>query len=190
MNKIVLAFGQSHSNLSDIRVCCMCLVSYAGFLRFSELANLRRSDITISDSHVSLFIAKSKTDHYREGTNVLISRTYKSTCPVSMLEKYLCLSKIQQTSTEFIFRSLSFCKKSTVFKLKGVNPLSYTRAREILLSALESIGLDKSKFGLHSLRSGGATAAASAGIHDRLFKKTWTLVFRERQRRICQRKCT
>lgn len=42
----------------------MCLVNYAGFLRFSELANLRRSDITISDSHVSLFIAKSKTDHY------------------------------------------------------------------------------------------------------------------------------
>ena len=55
--------------------------------------------------------------------------------------------------------------------MRGLKPLSYTRVREIILSALESIGLDKSKFGLHSLRSGGATAAASAGIHDRLFKK-------------------
>jgi hypothetical protein len=33
------------------------------------------------------------------------------------------------------------------------------------------IGLEKSKFGLHSLRSGGATAAAAAGINDRVFKK-------------------
>jgi hypothetical protein len=36
----------------------------------------------------------------------------------------------------------------------------------MLLSALEGIGLDKTKFGLHSLRSGGATAAAAAGIDD------------------------
>jgi len=84
----------------------MCLVSYAGFLRFSEIANLR-SDITISDSHVFLFIAKSKPDHYREGTNVLISRTYKFTCSVQYVRKIFML---QQTSTEFIFRSLIFVK--------------------------------------------------------------------------------
>ena len=35
----------------------------------------------------------------------------------------------------------------------------------------ETIGLPKNKFGLHSLRSGGATTAANAGIPDRLFKK-------------------
>ncbi|XP_063442628.1 uncharacterized protein LOC134722924 [Mytilus trossulus] len=71
----------------------------------------------------------------------------------------------------YIFRSMYLCKKSKSYKLRGLKPLSYTRVREIILSALESIGLDKSKFGLHSLRSGGATAAASAGIQDRLFKK-------------------
>jgi hypothetical protein len=31
--------------------------------------------------------------------------------------------------------------------------------------------LEKARFCLHSLRSGGATAAASAGVDDRLFKK-------------------
>ena len=41
-----------------------------------------------------------------------------------------------------------------------------TRVQEILLDGLESLGLEKSKFGLHSLRSGGA-----AGINDRVFKK-------------------
>ena len=49
-------------------------------------------------------------------------------------------------------------------------PLSYTRAREILLEALYVIGLAMKQFGLHSLRSGGATQAANNGVSDRLFK--------------------
>ena len=40
-----------------------------------------------------------------------------------------------------------------------------------MLDKLESIGLDKRKFGVHSLRAGGATAAANAGVPDRLFKR-------------------
>ena len=62
-------------------------------------------------------------------------------------------------------------KSENVHKLRKSCQLSYTRSREIVLSALEGIELDKNKFGLHSLRSGGATAAAAAGIDDRLFKK-------------------
>lgn len=76
------------------------------------------------------------------------------------------------SSEEFIFRSILYCKKSKSYKLRNGNkPLSYTRAREILLEALKSLGLESGNFGLHSLRSGGATAAASNGINDRLFKK-------------------
>ena len=41
----------------------------------------------------------------------------------------------------------------------------------MLLSAIESLGLYKNKFSLHSLRSGGTTAAAEGGVKDRLFKK-------------------
>lgn len=39
------------------------------------------------------------------------------------------------------------------------------------MEKLQLLGLKKCNFGLHSLRSGGATAAANAGISDRLFKK-------------------
>ena len=57
------------------------------------------------------------------------------------------------------------------FKFRNSSPLSYTRARELVLTAFESIGLDKKNFGLHSLRAGGASAAANAHVSDRLFKK-------------------
>ena len=51
-----------------------------------------------------------------------------------------------------------------MFKLRGSKPLLYTRAQECILGMFESIGLDQSKFGLHTLHSGGATVAANAGL--------------------------
>ena len=50
-------------------------------------------------------------------------------------------------------------------------PISYITVRDILLTNLKNIGLDKTQFGLHSLRSGGATAAADFAINDKLFQK-------------------
>jgi hypothetical protein len=87
-----------------------------------------------------------------------------------MLLRYFYLAEIPADSTDYIFRPLCFCKSVNSYKLRS-GKLSYTTAREILLSALETLGLNKKYFGLHSLRSGGATAAAAAKVEDRLFKK-------------------
>ena len=114
---------------------------------------------------------KSKTDVYREGRDVVISRTGLPTCPVNMVERYLKLANIKDDSNEFIFRSLYLCKSENVYKLRTSGQLSYTRTREIFMSAFHDLGLDESKFCLHSLRSGGATAAAAASVDDKLFKK-------------------
>ena len=40
--------------------------------------------------------------------------------------------------------------------------MSYTRIQELVLGALAKIGLDESEYRMHSLRAGGATAAAHA----------------------------
>ena len=88
-----------------------------------------------------------------------------------MTRRYLDFANICEQSNGYLFRPIVYCKRSNTYVLRGETCLSYTRAREILLSALGSLGLDKSKFGLHSLRAGGATAAANLGISDRLFKK-------------------
>ena len=40
-----------------------------------------------------------------------------------------------------------------------------------MLSAFDSIGLPKQDYGHHSLRAGGASAAANARAADRLFKR-------------------
>ena len=48
--------------------------------------------------------------------------------------------------------------------------LSYTTVRGHVLELPANIGLDLKIFGLHSLRSGGASAAVNLGVNDRLFK--------------------
>jgi hypothetical protein len=71
----------------------------------------------------------------------------------------------------YIFRALTYIKKVNKFVLKKKNvKLSYTRTREILKESLGSIGLKAVDFGLYSFRSGGATAAYSCGVSDRLLK--------------------
>ena len=49
--------------------------------------------------------------------------------------------------------------------------MSYSRRRKIVLQAFAELGYPKNLFGLHSFRAGGASAAANAGLSDRLCKR-------------------
>ena len=62
------------------------------FSRFEELAKLWESDVLIYAGHMEIFIESSKTDQYRDGAWVVISRTNSKCCPVAMLERYRCMS--------------------------------------------------------------------------------------------------
>ena len=172
LRKLGKMLTENPKSLPNYRTLAICCVAFSGFLRFSEVANLRRSDISFHSTYMKVFIEKSKTDIYRDGAHVLIAKTGSLSCPYEILRKYIELANIPETSREYIFRAITFFKKQDVYKLRSKDrPISYSRTREIVLGAFDKIGLDKKNFGLHSLRAGGATAAANAGIKDRLFKR-------------------
>ena len=56
-------------------------------------------------------------------------------------------------------------------QLRKKGGVSYLCVRDIVLEKLSELGLDRKQFGLHSLRSGGTSAAACTGVPDRLFKR-------------------
>ena len=85
-----------------------------------------------------------------------------------MLERYITRADIDLSSELHLFRDISHTKKG---KKLQVTPISYIQLREIVKAKLEEIGVDGSKYGLHSFTAGGATAAANNGIPDRLFKR-------------------
>ena len=158
-------------NLLKLRTFVMCLLGFSGFLRFSELSNIRMCDILWKDSHIEIKIPKSKTDIYRKGNSVIIARTGNILCPVHWLQKYIDLAELDNTSSDFLFTAINFFKSSGKYRATNkTKPISYTRCREILQSALNEIGLDSKKYSLHSLRSGGASAASNNNVPDRLLK--------------------
>ena len=55
------------ASLYNIRSIVICLLAFAAFLRFDELAKLVRSDVKIENDMLKLFIQSSKTDQYRDG---------------------------------------------------------------------------------------------------------------------------
>ena len=108
----------------------------------------------------------------REGNQVVIAKTGNPTCPVRILEKYLLHSDIDALSSEFIFRQIVFCKSQNKYILKSTDkPLSYSSVRDIFKSKLKVLDLDPSKFGLHSFRSGAASASANSHVSERLIQR-------------------
>ena len=118
---------------------------------------------------MEIFIESSKTDQLRDGAWVVIARTGSPLCPVAMLERYMCMADNSVKQDRCLFRAIVKTKNGQ--KLRESGTVSYTRMRELVLEKLSTIGLDSRKFGLHSLRSGGASAAANAGVPDRMFKR-------------------
>ena len=154
------------ASLCKIRSVVICLLAFAAFLRFDELAKLVRSDVKIEDDMLKLFFQSSKTDQYKDGTWSVVASSRKATCAVAMMNRYLDRAWLSYDSP--LFCQLSKTKCGHKLRSKG---LSYSKLRELVLEALKVIVPDISAIGTHSLRSGGATAAANAGVPDRLFKR-------------------
>lgn len=156
-------------SLTDLRLVAIALLAFAAFLRYDELAKLRCCDIVFAPTSMTVQITSSKTDQYRQGEAVLVARSGSSTCPVAMMERYFNMASISPSSKLHLFRGIVHTKRGE--RLRASGSLSYTRMRELLLAKLAHLGFDAKQFSLHSLRAGGASAAANAGVPDRLFKR-------------------
>jgi len=165
----IVAEAEKSNSLADLRLETACLISYASFLQFDELVQIKRQEIQISESYMSISIPRSKTDQLHNGKEVVIARVGSQLCPVRALEKYLSQANIAPSDNRVIFRPIVKTKLGE--KLRDSGRLTYTRLRECFKEKLKSLGFPAEQYGLHSLRAGGATAAANNGVPDRLFKR-------------------
>ena len=133
--------------------------------------DLQASNIIVHQKYLEIYVKSSKTDHYRQGNKVFISKSGGVTCPHSLLLRYFVAAGIDQNSPAYIFRSVRSLDKSNKYVL-GERKLSYTRCRELIKESLSAIGINSESFSTHSLRSGGATFIADnlakSGSSDRL----------------------
>ena len=114
-----------------------------------------------------------------------VACTSSPTCPVAMTELYYATVSLKQTSPAFAFRGIPTKKSREQLRRSG--KISYTMVWEVMLSKIDSLGYNTSKFGIHtcSFHAGGATAVTNVGIKDKLFKRHWR--WHSKQQRMAMR---
>ena len=127
--RICLVFARVDSNLKDLRSALLFVLGFNGLFRISELLDLLAVDFTIHTEYLEILIKSSKTDQYREGNKVFISKLGGITCPHALLCRYFASARIDPNSSVYIFRAVRFFKRTNMYLLCS-NKLSYTRARE------------------------------------------------------------
>ena len=150
---------QSKEEIKKLRDRSIILIGFSGGFRRSELVNIDYDDIEFVSEGVKIFIKRSKTDQFGEGSVKALPYFDNSQyCPVASLQKLINISKINSGP---LFRRF----------LKGLK-LSEKRLTDqtvalLIKEYLELAGIDSKNYSGHSLRSGFATSAAESGAEER-----------------------
>ena len=143
---IIKAIGNEKDKLRDK---ALILIGFAGGFRRSELVNLNKEDIEFVTEGVKIFIKRSKTDQFGEGSIKAIPHfDNQEFCPVIALNQYLKF-------------------KNNIPNEKKIFNISDKSVALIIKKYAQKAGLDKSRYAGHSLRSGFATTAAEFGAEER-----------------------
>ena len=146
---------------------CWLVMGFFGMLRRSELAGLRVGQVQeIEGGGIEVFLARSKTDQLGTGARVFMAPFSGSGVPVArIVSRHLGAAK----------RRGAIASAPLFVRLgdspgwgPGLGKADFSRRlRQRLVELQEAVpGLvvDLQRFSSHSLRKGGATAAANAGV--------------------------
>ena len=171
MMKAIVDTYRHPPNLLHHRFIITCLLGFSGFLRISELCEIRVRDLEFDNECMKITIPKSKNDQIREGHIIFISRSDSDYCPVQWTQNYLHDTKLKNQTESFVICRLA--KTKIGHNAIGYRSISYTTINEQfhLLITPFCENEDSGIYGLHSLRSGGASAAINNGVSERLVGK-------------------
>ena len=148
---------------NDIRDILLFIIMFGGLLRESEAVALKNTDVWVVEGNLYIFVEKSKMDQTRIGyTVVLAGSTTSSLCPTSWFNIYK--KEREKLPGEYLFHNTSYPGRK----------LSAKRPNCLLKEWLKKIGVseeDRKLYGSHSMRKGGATAAARAKVRLHVLKR-------------------
>ena len=145
-----------------VRDRALLLVGFAGAFRRSELVALDVADVERTAAGLVVTIRRSKTDQEGAGRKLGIpAGKNPRTCPVRALRAWLELARIQDGP---LFRGVD--RHGNV-----LGRLSDRGVARAVKRAAERAGLDPERYAGHSLRAGLATAAAAAGVEERVIAR-------------------
>ena len=170
VKNVVEKYAQSENFLNH-RLIVVILLGFSGFLRISDLLDVRIKDVIFTQNDLQIMIHKAKNDQLREGHIVHIARTGSPYCPVYWTEKYINETDLKSDPDAYLICRLAKTKEG--HRAIGKYRLSDTTIREYFGRDIKPIceTLEEGSYSLHSLRSGGASTASNNGVSERLIGK-------------------
>ena len=138
----------------------MFLLSFHAFLRIGEItvhskarhaSVIQVSDVTISNSSLTLVMCHFKHNTSGRPVTLSISRTHDKYCPVLALSRFLTVRGTVQ---------------GPLYAFANATPVSRNFFCNHLTKTLKYAGLDPDKYKGHSFRIGAATASADSGLSE------------------------
>ena len=127
---------------------------------FDQTRDLTPQDIAVDDFRgpktIKVHLKCSKTDPFREGTDVYLARTDDELCPIAAMLSWLVI----RGNTE-----------GPLFNFQSGTPLTQSSFVSCLKKALIIANIDPSGFSGHSFQIGAATAAVKLGLLDSTIKQ-------------------
>ena len=121
LREIWKSHGQAHATLADLRNLFISFISYAGFLRFDDLRKISRNSCTFTQDCLIIHLPSSKSDQFRQGSDIVIARSAKDTCPVRVAERYFAVLGDSADCSLPALRRLQTSKRGLI----PSHPLSY-----------------------------------------------------------------
>ena len=140
---IVDKYATPDSSLMQMRTACYISLKFALLFRHDEMAQLKTSHIKqLPDNKgLEIYIPRSKTDVFREGSTTFILDTKEHYSPVNVLHRYMSKCNLLFGQDKFLFTALSYRSTTKSYKPISHRPPSYTRCRELFLDALKEVGI-------------------------------------------------
>jgi integrase len=148
------------------------LVGFYGMLRASELLSLRWSDLSVDWTAnggagcmwVRVRVRRSKVDQFGRGrsTTISLANPHLNTALAFWWARYLYAPFLSGPAADALTAADSF-----MLRLDAASAdvgCDYLQWLTFLRTRITMLGLDARKYGTHSLRRGGATAAIAAGV--------------------------
>jgi hypothetical protein len=163
--------------LHELMLATYIMVCFAGFLRYDDAQRLLVKDVKLYEDRAELFLCQRKNDQFRQGSVVVLAAGVSDACPVRLLRRFLAEAKWAPELP--LFRDYNGHQARSTRRLGPVDfkleAVAYAKMRTLVLRYVGKVlGLPaadvQERFGLHSLRSGGATAVAAVGVEERLFQ--------------------
>lgn len=149
----ILGNLSSNPSLEDLRNTLIPVLAFALLLRHDELSHLNCIHFTVMSEGLKVHIPSSKTDTYRDGKYVFLSK--KNSAVYNLIFRYMSKANLSFSCNHFFFCPIDLTGSSCSIRNQK---LPYEIYNSIVKEAVSKIGLNPKDYGTHSARSGGATS--------------------------------